>query len=116
VFDRNRPKILEAQQRFIGRLANVADGLQACGCQHVPYACGKPDICDQRVVGQFGGRIHRLTSYQPSNPTRDCLAELAIVKLNITNQTAPNEKTNVMISITAKLPQPFGKATVGCLH
>jgi hypothetical protein len=55
--DRGLSEILEAEQYFVGRFADLADCLQARGRQHVPYACGKSNVFDQGIVRQFRRRI-----------------------------------------------------------
>jgi hypothetical protein len=57
VCDRTRPKILKAQQRFVGCFADLADRREARGRQHIPDACGKSNVFDPRVVGQLWRRI-----------------------------------------------------------
>jgi hypothetical protein len=46
-------EILEAQQRFVGCFADLADCLQARRRQYIPYASGKSDVFDKRIVRQF---------------------------------------------------------------
>lgn len=65
--DRVRTKILEAQQCLVGCFTDLADCLQACGCQHIPHACGKSNVLDRGAVRQFPRRFD-VPTCTPSAP------------------------------------------------
>src|SRR5260370_33835224 len=55
--DRGLSEILEAEQYFIRRLADLADGLQARGNENVPNSRGKLHLVYWCVVRKFRSRI-----------------------------------------------------------
>jgi hypothetical protein len=61
VCDRARPKILEAQQRFVGCFANLADGFQARSYEHVLDPCRKSNAINRRIVRQLRRRIDQMS-------------------------------------------------------
>ena len=50
--DRGLSKILKAQQRFVGRLADVANRLEPRGHERVANSGRKFDVADRRIVWQ----------------------------------------------------------------
>ena len=46
--------------------ADLADCLQACGCQHIPQACGKSNVLDRGAVRQFPASVRRADMYAVS--------------------------------------------------
>jgi len=56
--DRSWSKVLEAEQRFVGGFANIADRLDASSIEHIPNPRCKSDAIDRRIVWKFWRRVN----------------------------------------------------------